>query len=195
MKSTGLFTLFVTTTLLLACGQSEEAAPPASVMDAPQQIAPAPAESVAVEPAPAESVVVEPVPSAASSVPAQAPVTPPATPKLQPRAAKPAAPAIPPPQASAAPSQEALPSAPNPDLARGQQVYRQSCAVCHDKGVAGAPRTGDTASWSPRLALGMDVLYKTALLGKGAMPAKGGNPSLTDHDVKAAVDYMAAQSR
>jgi len=33
------------------------------------------------------------------------------------------------------------------------------------------------------------------LRGKGAMPAKGGNPSLADADVKAAVDYLVAQSR
>jgi cytochrome c5 len=41
----------------------------------------------------------------------------------------------------------------------------------------------------------MDGLYASALRGKGAMPAKGGNPSLADADVKAAVDYLAARSR
>ncbi len=190
MKSTVFFTLFVTTTLLVACGKSEETVPPAAVMDAHQQISPAPAELVTLESAPAEPVI-ESAPTPSPAVPAQAPAA--STAKPQSNAIKPVAPVIPSPQA--APAQEALPSAPKPDLARGQQVYRQSCAVCHDKGVAGAPKIGDTATWSPRLAQGMDVLYKTALQGKGAMPAKGGSPSLTDHDVKAAVDYMAAQSR
>ena len=37
--------------------------------------------------------------------------------------------------------------------------------------------------------------YTTALKGKAAMPAKGGNTSLSDADVKAAVDYMAAAAR
>jgi cytochrome c5 len=37
----------------------------------------------------------------------------------------------------------------------------------------------------------MDALYATALKGKGAMPPKGGNLSLADADVKAAVDYLA----
>ena len=193
MKNTAFFTLFITTTLLVACGKTEEAAPLASGMDAPQQLAPAPAELVALEPASAEPVAVEPAPTPSPVVPALAPVAP--TTKPQPNAAKPVSPVIPQPPVSATPAQETLPSTPKLDLARGQQVYRQSCAVCHDKGVAGAPKTGDTASWSPRLAQGMDALYKTALQGKGAMPAKGGNPSLTDHDVKAAVDYMAAQSR
>jgi len=47
----------------------------------------------------------------------------------------------------------------------------------------------------PRLAQGLDTLYASALQGKGAMPARGGNPALADTDVKAAVDHLAAQSR
>jgi cytochrome c5 len=41
----------------------------------------------------------------------------------------------------------------------------------------------------------VDGLYATALKGKGAMPAKGGNASLSDAEVKAAVDYMAAAAK
>jgi cytochrome c5 len=86
------------------------------------------------------------------------------------------------------------PATANPDLVHGQQIYRQACAFCHDKGVAGAPKTGDTAAWNPRLAQGVDVLLASALHGKGAMPAKGGNPSLSEADIRAAVDYLVAQS-
>ena len=72
------------------------------------------------------------------------------------------------------------------------------CAMCHQTGAAGAPKLGDKADWGPRLAQGKDTLYKHALEGfngnKGAMPAKGGNPSLSDDDVKAAVDFMAGKS-
>lgn len=92
-------------------------------------------------------------------------------------------------------ARSAAEAAPTPDLAHGQQVYRQACAFCHDKGVAGAPKAGDAAAWSPRLAQGIDGLYASARLGKGAMPAKGGNPALADADVEAAVDYLAAQAR
>lgn len=97
--------------------------------------------------------------------------------------------------AAPAPASEPAAGAAKPDLAHGEKIYRQACAFCHDKGVAGAPKTGDAAAWSPRLAQGMDPLYTAAVRGKGAMPAKGGNPSLTDADVHAAVDYLAAQSR
>jgi cytochrome c5 len=93
-----------------------------------------------------------------------------------------------------APRSETAPPLNKPDLAHGQQIYRQACAFCHDKGVAGAPKMGDAAAWSPRLAQGMDTLYASAMNGKNAMPAKGGNPSLADTDVKAAVDYLAAQA-
>jgi cytochrome c5 len=90
---------------------------------------------------------------------------------------------------------EAAPVAPVADLAHGQKIYRQACAYCHDRGVAGAPKTGDVAVWKMRMAQGMDALYTVAIRGKGAMPAKGGNPSLSQTDVNAAVDYMVAQSR
>ncbi len=55
------------------------------------------------------------------------------------------------------------------------------------------PKLGDKAAWAPRIAAGK--MYEVALKGKGGMPAKGGNPSLSDADVKAAVDYMLASSK
>jgi cytochrome c5 len=81
----------------------------------------------------------------------------------------------------------------------GQEVFSKTCVVCHGTGVAGAPKIGDKADWGPRIAQGKDVLYQHALNGftgkKGVMPPKGGNTALADADVKAAVDYMAAQAR
>jgi len=74
--------------------------------------------------------------------------------------------------------------------ADGKAVYDKTCHVCHGTGLAGAPKFGDKAAWAPRIKTGMPTLYQTALAGKGAMPPKGGNLSLSDADVKAAVDYM-----
>ena len=79
--------------------------------------------------------------------------------------------------------------------ANGKAVYNKACVACHGNGVAGAPKFGDKASWAPRIKTGMPALYNSALKGKGAMPAKGGNPSLLDADVKAAVDYMVAAAK
>jgi cytochrome c5 len=81
----------------------------------------------------------------------------------------------------------------------GQTVYSTTCAVCHAAGVTGAPKPGDKADWGPRIAKGKDTLYQHALNGfqgaKGLMPPKGGNTSLADADVKAAVDFMVSQSK
>jgi cytochrome c5 len=69
-------------------------------------------------------------------------------------------------------------------------LYTQSCAVCHAAGVAGAPKLGDKAAWSPRLAAGVDGLSASAIKGKGAMPPKGGAAAASDAEIKAVVTYM-----
>jgi cytochrome c5 len=74
-------------------------------------------------------------------------------------------------------------------------VYQQVCGVCHAAGLAGAPKTGDKAGWQPRIAQGVPTLYTHAINGIRTMPARGGNPSLSDAEVKAAVDYLLAQAK
>jgi len=77
----------------------------------------------------------------------------------------------------------------------GEEVYQKSCAMCHNSGVANAPKLGDKETWAPRIAEGADDLYSVAIKGKGAMPAKGGNAALSDDEVKSAVDYMIEKSK
>ncbi|MSP34251.1 MAG: cytochrome c5 family protein [Limnohabitans sp.] len=81
----------------------------------------------------------------------------------------------------------------------GAQVFDQSCAACHASGIAGAPKLGDQVQWKTRFAKGTKVLYVNALNGisssTGVMPAKGGNASLSDAEVKAAVDYIVAKTK
>jgi cytochrome c5 len=77
--------------------------------------------------------------------------------------------------------------------ADGKLVYAQACAMCHAQGVAGAPRLGDKGAWQPRVASGKNALLASVLNGKGAMPAKGGNASLSDADVKAALDFILSE--
>ena len=79
-------------------------------------------------------------------------------------------------------------------LQTGTEVYKAVCAACHTTGAAGAPKLGDTAGWSARLAQGYDTLVAHAVGGIRAMPAKGGNPDLDDVEVARAVAYMGNQA-
>ena len=78
--------------------------------------------------------------------------------------------------------------------ADGKKVYEVSCQACHGGAVPGIPHVGKKEDWAPRIKQGKDTLHKHAIEGFNAMPAKGGNGSLSDDEVKAAVDYMANQS-
>jgi cytochrome c5 len=82
----------------------------------------------------------------------------------------------------------------------GKRLHDSMCFACHGTGLAGIPQTGNVADWVDRIAQGNLMLYEHAIVGfTGAsgmvMPAKGGNPALSDEDVKAAVDYMIEVSQ
>lgn len=78
----------------------------------------------------------------------------------------------------------------------GGVIYDNLCAGCHKSGAGGAP-TLTAAGMGARAGQGKDTLYKHAIEGftgnAGVMPAKGGNPALTDEQVKATVDWMLEQ--
>src|SRR6266853_2574809 len=76
--------------------------------------------------------------------------------------------------------------------ADGKKVYESTCMACHGAGVANAPKFGDKKAWAMHLMHGTEHLYENALKGTGAMPPRGGNLTLSDAEVKAAVDYMLA---
>jgi cytochrome c5 len=89
---------------------------------------------------------------------------------------------------------EAAPVAQAPAAERsGKEIVDQACAACHSTGAAGAPKTGDKAAWAARVEQGFDTLVSHALNGFKAMPARGGNPTLTDAEVQRAVAYLAEQ--
>lgn len=75
----------------------------------------------------------------------------------------------------------------------GEELYKAVCGACHEAGVAGAPKLGDKAAWAPRIGVGLDVLTKTAIAGKGAMPPKGGSDA-TPEELTRAVVFMANKS-
>ena len=132
--------------------------------------------------------------AAPAAAPAAAPVAaaPAPAPAAQAKAAAPAAPA-------AAPAAEAKPAvvaeAPKPAASgkSGEEVVKGVCAMCHAGGLMGAPKIGDKDGWAPRIAQGYDTLVQHAIHGIRMMPAKGGNPGLSDAEVARAVAYMANQ--
>ncbi len=77
----------------------------------------------------------------------------------------------------------------------GEEIYKTACLVCHGSGVAGSPKYGDKAAWKSRIAQGMATLITHAIKGFKGMPPKGGRADLSDDAVKAAVKYMADNSK
>ena len=80
-------------------------------------------------------------------------------------------------------------------LLNGREVYVRSCAMCHSAGVGGAPRPGLAEDWVGRKNKGVAELMVSVLRGKGGMPAKGGNASLTREEAYLAVDYMLSVTK
>jgi cytochrome c5 len=76
----------------------------------------------------------------------------------------------------------------------GEAIVKATCSACHAAGVAGAPKIGDAQAWAPRLKDGLKGMLAIALKGKGAMPPRGGDTSLTDDEVARAIVFMANQS-
>jgi cytochrome c5 len=99
------------------------------------------------------------------------------------------------PQAAAPAAAPVATASAKADAGKGKAIYESTCVACHGAGVAGAPKAGDKAAWAPRMKGGMDALYASALKGKNAMPPKGGNTSLPDSEVKAAVDYLVGLAK
>lgn len=84
--------------------------------------------------------------------------------------------------------------------ADGKSVYEHTCQACHAAGKkTGAPKIGDKVEWKDRIAKGKAELVKNTLDGfqgyDGTMPARGGNPKLTDEEVKAAVIFLIENSK
>ena len=77
----------------------------------------------------------------------------------------------------------------------GKSVYEGLCQACHMVGVASAPKAGDKVAWGPRIKQGIDTLHQHAVKGYKLMPAKGGNPALSDAQVHAAVDYVVGLAK
>ena len=72
----------------------------------------------------------------------------------------------------------------------GEQVYNGLCMACHDAGVAEAPIPGSEQMAQRLSEKGIETLVSNVINGINVMPPKGGNPALTDEQIRAAVDFM-----
>jgi cytochrome c5 len=74
----------------------------------------------------------------------------------------------------------------------GAEVVAKVCGACHTSGLLNAPKVGDKAAWSVRagVAGGVAGLVASAIKGKNLMPASGGDPSLSEAEIKSAIEIL-----
>jgi len=76
----------------------------------------------------------------------------------------------------------------------GEQVYKQTCVACH--GTDGSGAIPGVPDFGERLSKSDDALLKHIIEGfqspgsPMAMPARGGNPNLSDQDIREALSYI-----
>lgn len=149
--------------MLSACSDNNTTEPPAD----------APAET---------SMAVEEAPAAAPEAP-------------KPQTSEPAVPAEAPATTTAEPAEAVEPPTPDePEVLAadaGAKLYESNCKVCHEAGLLDAPKYGDKAAWTPRLAKGIDTLHMHSAQGFNKMPAQA-TDKVSEAEVYAAVDYMVA---
>ena len=76
----------------------------------------------------------------------------------------------------------------------GKEIVDAVCSACHATGALNAPKIGDKAAWGKLINEGVDRITQDAIKGIRQMPARGGNPDLSDLEVARAVAHMANQS-
>lgn len=79
-------------------------------------------------------------------------------------------------------------------IKEGKKRYEQTCKICHEQGLLGAPKTGDKVEWAQRLKKGVETLHRHSAQGYNKMPAQAVG-TVTEAEVYAAVDYMLEQAK
>jgi cytochrome c5 len=91
---------------------------------------------------------------------------------------------------SEAAAMAALPAPATDVVVDGESVYAGLCKTCHEAGVAEAPIAKSDQMAARLDEKGVDTLVSNAINGLNAMPPRGGNPTLTDEQIRAAVEFM-----
>ncbi|QIT56951.1 cytochrome c5 family protein [Aquisalimonas sp. 2447] len=77
----------------------------------------------------------------------------------------------------------------------GSEVNESACMACHASGVMDSPVTGDNDAWASLYEdKGLEELVYNAINGIRGMPARGGDSSLSDEEVRRAVVYILEES-
>lgn len=73
----------------------------------------------------------------------------------------------------------------------GKEIYQNNCSVCHESGLAGAPKFRNKEDWGSRLETKkLQGLVDSAIKGINAMPPKGTCESCQTEDIREAIKYM-----
>jgi len=72
----------------------------------------------------------------------------------------------------------------------GEQIYKTSCAGCHDSGLDGAPRFSVAEDWRGHKKSGEAHMLKHVIKGVNKMPPKGGCSDCSEDELKAAIQYI-----
>ena len=76
-----------------------------------------------------------------------------------------------------------------------QGTYEQYCAMCHNTGMAGAPRREDADHWAARVEeIGLSAVVNNAINGINAMPPRGMCATCTDEQIGEVVQYLSGAS-
>jgi|GEM_PF-1780568 cytochrome c5 len=70
------------------------------------------------------------------------------------------------------------------------KIYKTNCAMCHDSGLAGAPKKANKGDWAPRHAKGWDNMLNKAMNGYRAMPPKGNCLKCSEEDIRKTIEFM-----
>ncbi len=80
---------------------------------------------------------------------------------------------------------------------KGEAVYMDTCVLCHgEDGTGSIPGAADLSARPGALSKSDDELAKSIVEGVAdapiPMPPNGGNPALTEDDVRAVIAYLRA---
>ena len=75
---------------------------------------------------------------------------------------------------------------------KGRKTYQKNCAQCHDRGLFGAPVTGNTDEWYQRLTIGTDELFKNLRMSRNR-DLHPGNSSISYRQQLDALHFMISE--